>query len=96
MFLATCVSVVFVITLCVFAHKTTIDLTPHGWKLVFSLIFICLISLIVGIFLPSILRTLLFSSLGAVIISLYLVYDTQTMIGMKIIFHEKLFVLKIF
>lgn len=66
--------------LTIFALQTKIDFTVMGGFLMIAAIVLLVVS-IVAIFFPSKLMTLIIASAGALIFSLYLLYDTQLMVG---------------
>lgn len=66
--------------LTIFALQTKIDFTVMGGFLLIAAI-VLLVASIVALFFPSKLGTLIISSIGAIIFSLYLLYDTQLMVG---------------
>lgn len=70
------------LALTIFAFQTKWDFTVLGGAL-FAAGFILLIFGIVAIFVRSQTMTILYASIGAIIFSLYLVYDTQLMMGGK-------------
>lgn len=66
--------------LTVFALQTKIDFTVMGGFLMVAAIVLLVVS-IVAMFFPGKLMTLIIASAGAIIFSLYLIYDTQMMVG---------------
>lgn len=66
--------------LTIFALQTKIDFTVMGGFLMVAAIVLLVVS-IVAIFFPGQLMTLIIASAGAIIFSLYLIYDTQLMVG---------------
>lgn len=66
--------------LTIFALQTKIDFTVMGGFLMVAAIILMVVS-IVAIFFPSKLMTLIIASAGALIFSVYLIYDTQLMVG---------------
>ncbi|CAG0914461.1 unnamed protein product [Notodromas monacha] len=74
------ITTVVCLGLTMFAFQTKYDFTGWGAGL-----FVCLLVLlvfgIVAIFIPGRVVSLIYSSLGAMLFSLYLVYDTQLMMG---------------
>ncbi|XP_046993181.1 protein lifeguard 1-like [Schistocerca americana] len=68
--------------LSIFAFQTKWDFTVMGGVL-FVAVIILMIFGIVAIFIPGKVIILIYASLGALIFSVYLVYDTQLMIGGK-------------
>jgi len=79
-FLALGLTILICFALSVFALQTKVDFTVMGGFLLIAVTVLLVVS-IVAIFFPFNLMTLLVSSAGAVIFSLYLVYDTQRMMG---------------
>jgi len=79
--LAAGLTTAIVFTLTIFAFQTKIDFTMMGGMLLCVLVVFCLFSLI-AIFIPQ-SRTLhmVMGAVGALIFSVYLVYDTQMMMG---------------
>lgn len=67
-------------SLTIFALQTKIDFTVMGGFLMIAVIILFVVSLI-AIFFPGKLFTLIIASAGALIFSLYLIYDTQLMVG---------------
>ncbi|XP_050351761.1 protein lifeguard 1-like isoform X1 [Nymphalis io] len=70
------------LALTLFAFQTKWDFTVMGGALLCATV-ILLIFGIVAIFIPGKTMTLVYASLGALIFSLYLIYDTQLMMGGK-------------
>lgn len=68
--------------LSIFAFQTKWDFTVMGGVL-FVAVIILMIFGIIAIFIPGKVIILIYASLGALIFSIYLVYDTQLMIGGK-------------
>ncbi|CAH0730018.1 unnamed protein product, partial [Brenthis ino] len=68
--------------LTIFAMQTKWDFTMMGGALLVATIVLLLFG-IVAIFVPGKTMTLIYASLGAFIFSLYLIYDTQLMMGGK-------------
>lgn len=66
--------------LTIFALQTKIDFTVMGGFLMVAAIILMVVS-IVAMFFPSQLMTLIIASAGALIFSVYLIYDTQLMVG---------------
>lgn len=66
--------------LTIFALQTKIDFTVMGGFLMVAAIILMVVSL-VAMFFPSKLMTLIIASAGALIFSVYLIYDTQLMVG---------------
>jgi len=75
-----CAAVCFGLTM--FAFQTKWDFTVMGGGLFVALIILVIFG-IVAIFIPGRVITLIYASLGALLFSLYLVYDTQLMMGGK-------------
>ncbi|XP_021938786.1 protein lifeguard 1, partial [Zootermopsis nevadensis] len=75
-----CSAVCFGLTM--FAFQTKWDFTVMGGAL-FVAVIILMIFGIVAIFIPGKTITLIYASCGALLFSLYLVYDTQLMMGGK-------------
>lgn len=75
-----CAAVCFGLTM--FAFQTKWDFTILGGGLFVALIILVIFG-IVAIFIPSRVVTLVYASLGALLFSVYLVYDTQLMMGGK-------------
>jgi FtsH-binding integral membrane protein len=73
-----CAAVCFGLT--IFAFQTKWDFTIMGGAL-FVAVIILMIFGIVAIFIPGKTITLIYASCGALLFSLYLVYDTQLMMG---------------
>lgn len=66
--------------LTIFAFQTKIDFTMMGGFL-FVCVLVLLVFSIVLMFFPGKVATLIYASIGALVFSLYIVYDTQMMIG---------------
>jgi len=66
--------------LTIFALQTKIDFTVMGGFLMIAAIVLLVVS-IIAMFFPGKLMTLIIASAGAIIFSLYLLYDTQMMVG---------------
>jgi len=66
--------------LTIFALQTKVDFTVMGGFLMVAVIVLMVVS-IVAMFFPGRLMTLIIASAGAIIFSLYLIYDTQMMVG---------------
>ncbi|KAI5694595.1 hypothetical protein M8J75_001818 [Diaphorina citri] len=79
-FYAAVITCVICLALTIFAFQTKIDFTMMG-----GVLFVCVIVLmifgIVMIFFHGKVMTLIYASLGAILFSVYLIYDTQLMIG---------------
>lgn len=69
-----------VIGLTIFALQTKWDFTVMG-GILFAALFIFVVFSIIAMFMPGKITTLIFSSVGALLFSFYLVYDTQMMMG---------------
>lgn len=74
------ITVVLCFSLTIFAFQTKIDFTVMGGFLLVAII-VFFIASIVYIFFPGKLFKLIISSIGVILFSLYLLYDTQMMIG---------------
>lgn len=74
------VTTVVVVGLTVFAFQTKWDFTMLGGVL-FACVLLVFLFGIVTLFFPSRIMTLVYSSVGALLFSVYLVYDTQMMMG---------------
>lgn len=66
--------------LTIFALQTKVDFTVMGGFLMIAAI-VLLVGSIVAMFFPGKIMTIIIASAGAVIFSLYLIYDTQMMVG---------------
>lgn len=75
-----CAAVCFGLTM--FAFQTKWDFTVMGGALFVALIILVIFG-IVAIFIPGKTMTLIYASCGALLFSLYLIYDTQLMLGGK-------------
>jgi FtsH-binding integral membrane protein len=75
-----CAAVCFGLTM--FAFQTKWDFTVIGGGLFVALIILVIFG-IVAIFIPGRVMTLIYASCGALLFSLYLIYDTQLMMGGK-------------
>ncbi|KAL6267521.1 hypothetical protein P5V15_000595 [Pogonomyrmex californicus] len=80
--LAVGITAVVCLGLTLFAFQTKIDFTGLHTVL-FVAVLILLVFGMIAIFWPGRIMTLVYASLGALIFSLYLIYDTQMMIGGK-------------
>lgn len=78
--LALSITTLLCFVLTIFAIQTKIDFTVFGGFLLIALV-VLLVVMIVGIFFPSKLFIIIIASAGAIIFSLYLIYDTQLMMG---------------
>lgn len=79
--MAIAVTAAIVIGLTMFAFQTKYDVTSWGGGLCIILIIFMIGSIIVGIFFRSEFSHFLMACAGAAIFSLYIVYDTQMMMG---------------
>ncbi|XP_019847072.2 protein lifeguard 1-like isoform X2 [Bactrocera dorsalis] len=70
------------LALTLFAFQTKWDFTMCGGILLVAIV-VFLIFGIVGIFIPGEVKTVVHSSIGALIFSIYLIYETQLMMGGK-------------
>lgn len=79
-FYAAALTTVICLALTIFAFQTKVDFTMMG-----GVLFVCVIVLfifgIVMMFFHGKVMTLIYASLGAILFSVYLIYDTQLMIG---------------
>lgn len=80
--LAVGITVVICLSLTLFAFQTKIDFTGMGTYLFVAAIVLMLFG-ILAIFIHGKIYTLIYSSMGALLFSFYLVYDTQLMVGGK-------------
>lgn len=78
--LALCITTALVFVLTIFAIQTKIDFTMIGGILLIAVI-VLLVVTIVAIFFPSKLFIIIIASAGALLFSIYLIYDTQLMMG---------------
>lgn len=78
--LAVIVTTVVCVGLTIFAFQTKWDFTVMG-----GMLFVCLLLLmlfgIIAMFFPGRIVMLVYSSMGAILFSFYLIYDTQMMMG---------------
>lgn len=78
--MAVVVTTVVCVGLTIFAFQTKWDFTMMG-----GVLFVCLLMFVlfgfVAMFFPGRILTMVYSSLGAVLFSMYLIYDTQMMMG---------------
>lgn len=78
--LAVIVTTVVCVGLTIFAFQTKWDFTMMG-----GVLFVCLLMFVlfgfVAMFFPGRILMMVYSSLGAVLFSIYLIYDTQMMMG---------------
>jgi FtsH-binding integral membrane protein len=77
------VTAAVVLALTVFAFQTKIDFTAMGGALLAILVVFVLFGLIAAFFPQSRTLNLVYAAIGAIIFSLYIVYDTQIMVGGK-------------
>lgn len=70
------------VALTIFAFQTKWDFTMLGGVLFVGLMLLMLFG-IIGIFFPGKMLSLVYSACGAVLFSIYLIYDTQMMMGGK-------------
>lgn len=70
------------LALTLFAFQTKWDFTMMGGILFVALVLLFLFG-IIAMFIPGKVMTLVYSSCGAVLFSIYLIYDTQMMMGGK-------------
>lgn len=70
------------LALTLFATQTKYDFTVFGGVLVVVLLVFCIFGIVAIIF-PGKIMTLVYASIGAVLFSIYLIYDTQLMMGGK-------------
>uniref|UniRef100_A0A8D8TVA0 Protein lifeguard 1 n=1 Tax=Cacopsylla melanoneura TaxID=428564 RepID=A0A8D8TVA0_9HEMI len=79
-FWAAAITCVICLSLTIFAFQTKVDFTMMG-----GVLFVCVIVLfvfgIVAMFFPGRIITLIYGACGAVLFSIYLIYDTQLMMG---------------
>lgn len=68
------------LTLTIFAMQTKYDFTMMGGVLLVAMV-VFIIFGIVAMFLPGKIMTLVYGSCGALLFSIYLIYDTQLMMG---------------
>jgi len=78
--LALGLTILICFALTIFAFQTKIDFTVIGGFLIIAVI-VLFVGTIVGIFFPGKMTTLIIASAGAILFSLYLIYDTQMMVG---------------
>nr|WHU27576.1 NMDA receptor 2 [Matsumurasca onukii] len=79
-FWAALFTLIVVLALTMFAFQTKIDFTAMG-GILFVAVIILMIFGIVCMFFPGKTMTLVYASLGALLFSVYIVYDTQIMLG---------------
>jgi hypothetical protein len=77
------VTAAVVLALTIFAFQTKIDFTAMGGALMAILVVFILFGLIAAFFPQSRTLNLVYAAIGAIIFSLYIVYDTQIMVGGK-------------
>lgn len=80
--LAVGITAVVCFALTLFAFQTKWDFTVMGGVLFVAVIILMLMG-IVGIFWPGKTLTLIYGCFGALVFSIYLIYDTQLMMGGK-------------
>jgi len=78
--LALSITTLLCFVLTTFAIQTKIDFTVFGGFLLIAFV-VLFVVMIVAIFFPSKLFTIIIASAGAIIFSLYLIYDVQLMMG---------------
>lgn len=76
------ITVLVVVSLTAFAFQTKYDFTNLSGMLFVSLVVLILFGIFAGIFHSRVL-SVLYACIGVIIFSLYLVYDTQLVIGGK-------------
>merc|ERR1712117_339977 len=69
------------LALTIFAFQTKIDFTGCGGALLCVLVIFCITGIFFAVFPTSKYAQIGYSAAGAVIFSLYIIYDTQIMIG---------------
>jgi hypothetical protein len=79
--LGICVVVVFGLT--IFALQTKIDFTAMGGALLVALLCLMMLGLFAAIFRGNNILNLVYASLGAFIFGMYIIFDTQMMMGGK-------------
>jgi len=79
-FFAALITLVVVVGLTLFAFQTKIDFTAMG-GILFVAVLILMVFGIVLMFFPGKTGTLIYASFGALLFSIYIVYDTQMMVG---------------
>lgn len=80
--LAVGITAVVCLSLTIFAFQTKWDFTVMGGVLMVALVILLLFG-IIAMFFPGKTVSLVYASLGALLFSVYLVYDTQLMMGGK-------------
>ncbi|CAI6376272.1 unnamed protein product [Macrosiphum euphorbiae] len=78
--LALGLTILICFALTIFAFQTKIDFTVMGGFLIIAVI-VLLVATIVFSFFPGKMKTIIIASAGAIIFSLYLIYDIQMMVG---------------
>ncbi|XP_060857753.1 protein lifeguard 1 [Metopolophium dirhodum] len=78
--LALGLTILICFALTIFAFQTKIDFTVMGGFLLIAVI-VLFVGSIVALFFPGKMTILIIASAGAIIFSLYLIYDTQMMVG---------------
>jgi protein lifeguard len=79
--MAAALTAAIVIALTIFAFQTKFDFTAMGSGLCILLLVFSIGSIVVGLFFRSQFSNFLVACVGAFIFSMYIVYDTQIMIG---------------
>ncbi|KAG8286922.1 hypothetical protein J6590_049011 [Homalodisca vitripennis] len=79
-FYAALITFVVTVALTIFAFQTKIDFTAIG-GILFVAVVILMVFGIICLFFPGKTMILVYSSLGALLFSVYIVYDTQMMMG---------------
>lgn len=82
MLIAALICAVVCLGLTIFAFQTKLDFTICGSSL-FVLLLILLVASSILMFFPGRIVSVVYSSLGVLVFSLYLIYDTQMMLGGK-------------
>ena len=77
------ITVILVLALTIFAMQTKIDFTAWGGILLVALLCLMLFGIFVAIFPGSKVANILYASLGAFIFGVYIIFDTQMMMGGK-------------
>lgn len=79
-FYAAMITLVVTIALTMFAFQTKVDFTAIG-GILFVAVIILMVFGIVCMFFPGKTMIMVYASLGALIFSIYIIYDTQMMMG---------------
>lgn len=79
-FWAAMITLVVTVALTLFAFQTKVDFTAMG-GILFVAVIILMVFGIVCMFFPGKTMIMVYASLGALIFSIYIVYDTQMMLG---------------